>query len=174
MQRRAFLALSAGAATGLAGCTMNALQGAAGPASPSPSSQCPALVDADRTVCPDDEGRPLSIARSSQRVSGDDWSLQVVVANRAAEPYGVNPYAWAVYRKGDDDWTRVAPDAAIEPWVELDPGEAYAWLLSAAGAGPGDADQRVLLDLGPGTYAFAVPFRGPDRVAAVAPFAVEN
>ena len=175
MHRRRFLgtaALAAGAA--LAGCTASALPSPnaddPGP-NAAPLDDCPDLLDADRTRCPGDGG-PLAVRRSVPRVAGEDWSLRVAVENVGEATYGTNPYAWSVYRHEDDGWHRVAPDATVEPWLELPPGDTYAWLLTPGETPVGDADQRVFLDLEPGLHAFAVPFRGPDRVAAVAPFEV--
>lgn len=171
MHRRAYLGLAAGTAVTLAGCTASALPGPDLGSDSTPSPACPAVLDVDRTACPGDE-RPLAIDRSRTTVSGDRWSLVVGVTNRSGEPLGLNPYAWSVFRHDDDRWRHVAPDATIEPWRELSPGERYAWQLTARSADHDDTDQRVFLDLTPGTYAFAVPFRGRERIGAVVTFDV--
>lgn len=171
MHRRTYLGLAAGAMAGLAGCTASALPGP----DPTPTSSvggCPDLVDADRSVCPGDTAGSLAVELSAETVSGDDWTLAVTVTNRATAPYGFNPYAWSVYRADEDGWDRVAPDAHIEPWRELDPGASYTWQLSATEGAAGEADQRVFLDLDHGRHAFVITFDGADRAAAVAPFTV--
>lgn len=172
MWRRTYLGLAAGASTALAGCSVSAFPGLGSADDTTPFEACPELTEADTTACPDDESGSLAVEQSRDTVAGDAWSLVVAVTNRAAEPYVTNPSAWSLYRKADDGWHHDVPDAQIEPWIELPPGERYAWELSAGADGSDTGDQRVRLDLGPGTYGFAVPFRGPDRVAAVAVFDV--
>lgn len=171
MQRRRYLGLAAGVAAGLAGCAARAIPGAEPPTEPGSPGRCPAVLEADRTVCPEGGG-PLSIEQSSGTVSGDDWSLVVTVTNETADPLGVNPYAWSVYRHEGDRWQHVAPDAAVEPWIQLGPDDRYVWQLTAGAGGLADADHRVFLDVDPGTYAFAVPFRADNRIGAVVTFDV--
>lgn len=167
-RRRVLGGLATGAAVVLAGCTARAL----GPATGDPAAGgCPSPLSAERTVCPGDDG-PLDVRRSVTRVSLPDWSLAVTVVNRSAGTIGTNPYAWSVFRREGDAWRRVAPEAVVEPWVELSPGDAYRWLLANGDDPAADADQRVVLDLAPGRHAFAVPLEGDGRVAAVAPFEV--
>lgn len=173
MLRRRFLgtaALAVGAA--LSGCTASALPSPGRDDSAPddvPLDGCPDLLDADLTRCPGDGG-PLAVRRSARRVAGEDWSLRVSVENVGEATYGTNPHAWSVYRREADAWDHVAPDATVEPWLDLRPGAAYTWLLTAGETPVGDADQRVFLDLDPGVYAFAVRFAGPETVATVATF----
>lgn len=170
MRRRTYLGLAAGAAGGLAGCTASALPGADLPGDDDRAG-CPALLDVERTICPGEPG-PVEVQRSGGTVAGDAWSLVVAVSNGSDAPVGLNPYAWSVSRRVDDGWRQVAPDAHIEPWQELAPGGRYAWQLTAGGDGLDDADQRVVLGLEPGRYAFAVPLRAERRLGAVATFEV--
>lgn len=172
MHRRRFLGLVAGAAGAIAGCSARAFPNPDVGGQPTPASTCPAVVDIDRTVCPDDDAGPLGVEQSGTTVSGEGWSLVVTVENRSDDPIGTNPYAWSLFRRDGDRWRYVAPDAHIEPWLELAPGGRYAWQLTAGGDGLDDVDQRVFLDLAAGTYAFAVPFRANERVAAIATFDV--
>lgn len=170
MQRRAVLGLAVGAASAIAGCTASALP-SPDLSGDDPGPDCPAVLDVERTVCPGADG-PLAVERSSATVSGEAWSLVVAVTNQADAPVGLNPYAWSVFRRTAEGWEHVAPDAHIEPWLELGPGESYAWQLTAGGDGLDDSDQRVTLDLEPGTYAFAVPLRATEPVAATVTFEV--
>lgn len=170
MRRRAFLGLVAGAATGGAGCTANAL--------PSPPRQdegvpadCPTVPDVERTVCTSADG-PVSVERSSASVSGDAWSLVVAVRNRGDGPIGLDPYGWSVLGGADGGWTPVAPAAYSGPWRELVPGARYAWRLTAGGDGLAAVDQEVFLDLSVGPYAFAVRVRAGGLLGAVATFEV--
>lgn len=171
MHRRRYLGLAAGVAAGLAGCAARAIPGAQPPADAGEAGHCPSVLAVDRTVCPEDDG-PLSIERSSETVSGDAWSLVVTVTNESTDPIGVNPYAWSVYRRDGDRWRHVAPTAAIEPWIQLEPDDRYVWQLTAGAGGLADADLRVFLEVAPGTYAFAVPFRAANRIGAVVTFDV--
>lgn len=172
MRRRSFLCAAAGTAVGLAGCTATAIPGAGGPDTPTPRPDCPALLEPDRTVCPRRTDGPLRVLRSDERVSGVGWTLGVTVTNTTASSYRFDPYGWSVFRQAGDAWERVAPDAHGEPVRELAPGDHFIWQLTTTEPDLSNADQRVFLDLGPGAYAFAVPFRGPDQVGAVAPFAI--
>lgn len=172
MRRRTYLGLGLGALTPLAGCTLGATPSPAPAARGTPRERCPALLDADRTVCPGDESGPLAVTRSREAVLGGAWSLAASATNRADHPYATSPHAWSVFRQDGTGWSTVAPDAGMQPRLTLAPGEAYTWQLSASAGRTDGADQRVVLDPEPGTYAFAVPFRGPDRVAAVATFDV--
>lgn len=173
MDRRRYLGLAAGVAAGLAGCAARAIPGADPPAEPGDPGRCPAVLEVDRTICPADDG-PLMIERSSETVSGRDWSLVVTVTNASADPLSVNPYAWSVYRQDGGRWQHVAPDASIEPWIQLEPDDRYVWQLTAGAEGLADADLRVFLDVDPGTYAFAVPFRAESRIGAVVTFDVTD
>lgn len=189
MERRTFVSLGIAAGVSvLAGCTASAFPGndtsqpttaspdgdgtptaTASPTQSDPVADCPELADADRTVCAPNETGLLAVRQSTETGTAGDWSLLVTVTNQADVPYGMNPYAWALYRPSGDGWRRIAPDAHIEPWTELAPGKAYTWQLGTADA-KATADQRVFVDLDPGKYAFVVTFDGPDRVAAVATF----
>lgn len=169
MRRRSYLRFATASAVGLAGCTATALPGADDPAS---TRDCPALLDADVTVCPGRDGGPLTVERSGETVSDDHRVFRLAVINRAEMSYRFSPFGWSVFRRTGEDWARVVTDADIESALELAPGERFAWQLSTVEAAPIGADQRIFLDLVSGRYAVAVPFRGPNRVAAVGPFTV--
>lgn len=193
VKRRRLLGLATAGAAAVAGCSATALPRAGSPDDRS-AADCPAPADAARSVCPDDDAGPLDVERSVGTVAGDDWTLSVTATNIADEPYACNPLAWSVFRRAGADWVSVAPDAHAEPWAELAPGEAFTWLLSAAvpaaddgrttlrdptgrtdpRGGAAAADHRIFLALRPGRHAFVVPFDGPERLAAVAPFVVEG
>lgn len=172
MDRRRYLVLAGVTVTGLAGCTASPFSDTDRTDDTSSTDRCPDLLDVDRTRCPAEAGGPLSVDRTSETVSGESWTLRVTVTNRATEPYDCSPFAWSVFRRVGGAWTSEMPAARVEPRFELAPGDHYAWQLVAPGARRDAADQRVFLALGPGQYAFAVPFRGPERIAAVAPFTV--
>lgn len=172
MRRRAYLEIVAGAAVGLAGC-MNSRGPTPGTSEGTPSvGTCPDLLAADRTACPGNENGPLAVVRSSPSVSADSWRLRIGVTNQSSEPYGCDPFAWSLFKQAGGGWSSVAPDVPTEPRVELAPGDSYAWQLCSPAADVDGVDRRIVLDLGTGRYALAVPFRGPDLVAVVAPFAV--
>jgi hypothetical protein len=173
MRRRRYLTLAAGAAAGLAGCAARAIPGSERPAEPDEPEGCPAELAFERTVCPGVDG-PVSIEQSGETVSGDTWSLVVTATNESTDSVGVNPQAWAIYRQDGDRWEHVAPDVSIEPWIELRPDERYVWQLTAGAGGLADADHRVFLDIDPGTYAFAVPFRAATRLGAMVTFDVTD
>ncbi|MFB6141708.1 MAG: hypothetical protein ABEJ30_00015 [Halorientalis sp.] len=127
---------------------------------------CPTFTDADRTVCwhtatdpdvflaPETEVfRPVS---GNQEVETVTFTLH----NVADEPFALNPYAWALKRREDGDWRHVAPDAHIEPLVEVPPGGSYEWVLSRQQhpVPPADDDERLYptVDVSNGHYAFVV------------------
>lgn len=171
MLRRTFLGV-ASAAGGLSGClatttsdgdreTESALDG------------CPPLNDGVRTVCPGGSTPPLAVERPADRVSGDDWSLTITVTNRSSVPYRTDPSGWSVHRYADD-WTLVVPSGSTVGRIELAPEERYGWVLTCGMGRSSAGDHRVFLSLGPGIYGFAVPFIGPNRIAAFAPFRVST
>lgn len=199
VKRRAFLGLAAAAVPALAGCTASALPRPDLVDEPTPTDDdwpeeaCPDLIEAARSVCPAEDDGPLAVERAVGPMAGDGWTLRVTATNRAGEPYGCNPHAWSVFRREGEAWVHVAPDAHVEPWVELGPGETYSWLLSATDSAAADgqklrgdlrgqasprdsegADQRIFLALEPGQHAFVVAFEGPERLAAVVPFVVAD
>lgn len=190
MKRRRLLGLAAAGAAAVAGCSATALPDAGAPDDRT-APDCPAPVDVGRPVCPDDDAGPLDVERSVGTVARDGWTLRVTATNLADEPYGCNPLAWSVFRRAGGGWVPVAPDAHAEPRVELAPGEAYTWLLSASVPAADDGrtslrdptgrasprgggtpvDHRIFLALRPGRHAFVVPFDGPERLATVGPSA---
>lgn len=172
MRRRSYLTLAGGAVVGLAGCTAGEIPGKAPADDPLSTADCPDLLDAVWTCCPDEGDGPLSVDRSVEGDSAEAWTVQISVTNRDTKPFEYNPFAWSVFHRREAGWRRLGPAARVEPRAELAPGDRHAWQLVAAGAGPVEAVQRVFLDLEPGRYAFAVPFHGADPVAAVAPFAI--
>lgn len=163
-----------GVVAALAGCATRALsvpgdgQRSAGPI----AEDCPTPHSLDRTVCPAADGGPLAVWRSRRRVAHPDWSLIVTVENRAEQPYVTEPSGWSVFGWEDDGWARLVGGTRVGSRTEVAPGGTYRWLLA-----PGDVpdvvgDRRLIFELDPGRYSFAVPFIGPDRIAAVAPFEV--
>lgn len=174
MRRRTYLGIASGTLAGLAGCTASAGPGAGGTADEPPTPACPELLDADATVCPGDRDAPVAVERSTATVGSDAWSIAVTVTNRTVEPYRLRPSAWSIHRRADGGWRPVVPATLVDRPVSLAAGGRYTWQLSTTGAGPDGADRRVVLSLEPSTYAFAVPVDGPDRIAAVAVFAVAD
>lgn len=173
MQRRRYLALSVGTVATLGGCLADTRPSAVLSREKATPIECPPVLDVERTVCPGQDG-PVTVDRSRRSVSGDSWSLVVTVTNRTDQPIGLTPYGWSVFRWGEDGWRSVAADAHIDPWQTLASGERYAWQLTAGSNSLDDADQRVLLDLGPGDYAFAVRLRKTGSLGAVAVFDVTS
>lgn len=172
MDRRRYLALAGVTVAGLTGCTGTSFPGSDPAEDSSATDGCPTLLAADRTNCPSEPDGPLSVDRTSETVSGESWTLGVAVTNRGTEPYSYSPFAWSVFRQAAGGWRYELPAARTKPRVELVPDDRYGWQLATPGASTNEGDQRIFLDLSPGQYAFAVPFRGPDRVAAVASFTV--
>ncbi|WP_435097834.1 hypothetical protein [Halarchaeum sp. P4] len=138
--RRQFLAtLGLSSAAALAGCTRQS--GAPAPeTSPQTTttttttpafSGCPSLREhADETVCAataaDDS--PVVLRPSATELSGSG-TLQFTLRNGRETSIGLNPYDWAVHRKTESGWAKVAPDMVIQPWHEIPPGEAQSWVL---------------------------------------------
>ncbi|GGM67966.1 hypothetical protein GCM10009017_17670 [Halarchaeum rubridurum] len=137
---------------------------------------CPALRDADRTVCAATTGADAPVVlRPSATSLGAPGTLRFTLSNGGASTLGTNPYDWAVHRETAAGWERVAPDATVEPWRELPPGASQAWLLGV-GTAPTPEDDAIgcgPLDLDDGTYAFSVAAQGDDGwTAYVARFRV--
>jgi hypothetical protein len=127
---------------------------------------CPSFADTvDRTVCAHtrDGNEPVSLTPSEQVFSpttGDDTveTLRFTLRNESGRAFGLNPYGWAIKERTADGWSHVAPDAHAEPWVTLDDGETYGWVLSVEQHPSPDADRAVSVTEGldSGTYAFQI------------------
>lgn len=180
-RRDLLAALGLGAVGALAGCT-----GASSApdeattdettTTPPDFSGCPSLRETvEETVCtataPADA--PVVLAPSSTDVAASG-TLRFTLANGSQASLGLNPYDWALHREADRGWERVAPDAVIQPWFTLAPGESRVWELHL-GAGHSAPNGTVVagpLDLESGTYAFSVVAVGEARTAYVARFRV--
>ncbi|MFB6183591.1 MAG: hypothetical protein ABEI96_03465 [Haloarculaceae archaeon] len=128
---------------------------------------CPSFVsNADRTVCyhdVDPEADEIVLSPSTELfepTTGDDTVETVTfeLHNGSERGVGLNPYAWRIERRGASGWEHVAPDAYIEPWYHVDPGQSYEWALSVA-PHPAPKSERTIQitqDLTGGVYAFGV------------------
>jgi hypothetical protein len=174
MRRRSYLRLATASVVGLGGCT--AIAGFDTPGTDDPSTpDCPDRLAGTRAVCPQQDDGPLTVERTGGTVSSDRWSLAVIVTNRASTAYQFAPDGWTVFRRTDGEWAPAVPAGAVDRRrVELAPGDHYAWGLTTGGPITADVDQRVTIDLDPGRFGLVVPFRGPERVVAVAPFTVDG
>jgi hypothetical protein len=150
---------------------------------------CPAVRErADRHVCyhtlADPETAPLVLSPGRQRV---DWGaaaevvepLTFTLHNRTGAEVGFNWYDWAIHRRTDEGWTRVAPEMIPEPWTSIAADETYVWSLADTEHDPPREDRAhtVVQSLDAGTYAFSVDVQAEtggstERVACVALFDV--
>ncbi|GGL31110.1 hypothetical protein GCM10009037_13560 [Halarchaeum grantii] len=182
-RRRVLAALGFGVVGSLAGCT-----GASSApdevttdettTTPPDFSGCPSLREtADETVCaataPADAPVVLAPSRADVAAPG---TLRFTLTNDSEASLGLNPYDWALHRETDGGWERVAPDAVIQPWFTLAPGESRTWELQIGGGHSAPQNDSTVvagpLDLEPGTYAFSVVAVGEARTAYVARFRV--
>lgn len=170
MRRRTFLGLAASSTGGLAGCSAGPAP-AQTPGVTTPVGGCPAVSGADRTVCPTTEDGPVSVGRTTDTVSGTVWSLGISVTNRTESPLRMNPAGWSILG-WDEGWQPVLLGDPVGWGIELVPGDRYGWRLSPTGDDRPPADRHVFLAPDPGTFAFAVPVRGSEPLAAVATFTV--
>lgn len=126
---------------------------------------CPSFTETDRTVCahtrPADA--PVWLDASAQvfePVSGNDAveTIAFRLHNESGEVFTLNPYAWAVKRRVDGEWRHVAPDAHVEPLVEVPDGERYTWILSRETHPTPNAERTLypVVDVEHGLHAFAV------------------
>ena len=156
---------------------------------PFADAPCPAVRErADRHVCyptVDDPGTaPLVLEPDRQRV---DWGpgteviepLTFTLHNRTGGSVGFNWFDWAIHRRTDDGWEKVAPEMMPEPWTSIADGEAYVWSLAGEDHDPPREDRAhsVVQALDTGTYAFSVDVQAgkeneTERVACVALFDV--
>lgn len=173
MRRRAVLGLVGSAVCGLSGCLAGVFSRPTDADRPTATGDCPVLQDAERTVCPGDDG-PVGIERSANAVGGEAWSLRIAVANLEASPVSCSPAGWSVLRSTAGGWTAVVAGRRRSPRVAIAPGERYVWSLATPDASTDAADRRLRLALDPGEYAFAVPLSAADPLAAVAPFTVDG
>jgi hypothetical protein len=177
MHRRIVLLAIGSAVAGTAGClaspptggTPTDTPGDGGPddGDPFADEPCPSFAEsADRTVCAhtlDPETADVYLTVSEQvfaPTTGDDSveTLRFVLHNDSETRFGMNPYAWGIERRTEDGWSHVAPDAHIEPWTYVEPGETRDWLLSVEPhpTPAGDRTVTIAEDLSSGTYAFNV------------------
>lgn len=136
-------------------------------ANPFAGDPCPSFAEnADWTVC------AHAVDQSSADVyptvtepvfapttgDGEVETTSFVLRNGSDRSLGLNPYDWAIKRRTDGDWEHVAPDAAVEPWTYVEPGEAYTWVLSVEDhpTPQSDRTRQVVQDLPSGTYAFQI------------------
>lgn len=154
MNRRSLLSLLAAAASAVTGCLDDASGG-----TPSLPESCPSFADDATTVCAHDASgdEPVGFTASARTLAPMN-SIAFELTNRSNNSLGMNPYQWTVYRRRDDDWTHVAPDAYPEPWLQLDPDETHEWTLTL-GDGGGAANESIELSLESGIYAFVKPCR---------------
>lgn len=173
MRRRAVLGLVGSAVCSLAGCVTGVFSRPTDADQPTATGDCPDLPDAERTVCPGDDG-PIGIERSATTVDGTAWSLRVAVANRGESPMRCSPAGWSVRRSSAGGWTAAVAGRRRSRRVAIAPGGRYVWSLATPDASTDVADRRLRLALDPGEYAFAVPVSAGDLLAAVAPFTVDG
>lgn len=161
------------------------------PQDPFAAAACPSFADGvDRSVCwpkgdTDDEEVYLdATAAVFEPTTGDGEveTVEFVLHNGSSASFGLNPYAWSLYRRTGDDWEFVAPEASVEPWYTVESGGTYTWRLSVE-KHPSPADENaieVFQDLSDGVYAFQVTGAfgdGPNsgtRVECVALFEVRR
>ncbi|MFB6353660.1 MAG: hypothetical protein ABEJ92_06195 [Halobacteriales archaeon] len=165
------LGLVGSAVWSLSGCVTGVFSRSTDADQPTATGDCPDLPDAERTVCPGDDG-PVGIDRSATTVDGTAWSLRVAVANRGESPVQCSPAGWSVLRSSAGGWTAAVAGLRRSPRVAIAPGERYVWSLATPAASTGAADRRLRLALDPGEYAFSIPLRAGEPLAAVAPFTV--
>lgn len=160
-----------------------------GDADPFADEPCPSFAeDVDRTVCAHAAGdADVSLTVSDpvfEPTTGDDTveTTTFTLHNEAGEPFGLNPYAWAIKRRRDGEWAHVAPEEHVEPWYTVADGETYDWNLSVETHPSPSAENRqsVVEDLDSGTYAFQITgllgegSDDPENVECVALFEVER
>ncbi|MFC7133473.1 MULTISPECIES: hypothetical protein [Salinibaculum] len=125
---------------------------------------CPSFTQTDRTVCwhsREDGDVFLEPSAEVLRVGDGDDTVETVtftLHNDADRAFKLNPHAWAVKEKLDGEWTHVAPDAHVEPQMEVPAGKTYEWVLSRQTHSSPMAERTlaVTADVTPGVHAFAV------------------
>lgn len=138
MQRRTVLATVSAVVVGGTGCLgrsstngPNDSPNGSTPGRRIEDEPCPSFDDhTDRTICyhtRDREEAPVYVEPSN--TVGTVESFGFTLHNQAEQPFGLNPYAWAIYRQDDGDWKHVAPDAVPEPYTRLPPGDTIRWSL---------------------------------------------
>jgi hypothetical protein len=196
--RRHVLAAIGGSSLLLAGCTgpggeptPDGGDAGDGDGSPTPTRSadrfagvtCPSFAGVDRTVCwHTDPDADLVLEPSTELFEPTTDGVETVtftLRNRTGTVFTLNPYAWAVERFADGEWRHVAPDAHIEPLVDVPAGESYLWRLARETHPTPESDRSldVVVPVETGRHAFAVDgFLGegesPERVECVALFDV--
>ncbi|MFB6178994.1 MAG: hypothetical protein ABEI77_04640, partial [Halorientalis sp.] len=137
------------------------------PHDPFEDAPCPSFDEnADRTVCwhtADTDAEPIYLDASTVvfEPSTDDNSVETmefVLHNNSDGTFGLNPYDWQIQRQTDDGWEHVAPDARVEPWLNLEAGLTYTWNLSVERhpTPHQERTQAIMEDLDDGTYAVQI------------------
>ncbi|SDF06977.1 hypothetical protein [Halorientalis regularis] len=130
-------------------------------------TDCPGFSDSvDRTVCYhaiQDDAAEVWVEPDSEvfaPTTGDNTveTITFTLCNESDEPFGLNPYAWAIKRRTGDGWEHVAPEEYVEPWRTVEDGGTYTWRLSVeTHPSPARDDHLTLVeDLESGVYAFAI------------------
>ncbi|WP_424017949.1 hypothetical protein ACOZ4N_19065 [Halorientalis pallida] len=153
---------------------------------------CPAFAETDRTVCYHTLDYGSLYVEPSQAVfapgaderdgSGDGGGIETiefVLHNETGDRFGLNPHAWAIHRQTADGWTRVAPEEYVEPWLTLEAGETYTWVLSEHDtAVMAENEQAITTELAAGVHAFAITGQRESEsggsVECIALFSVER
>lgn len=128
---------------------------------------CPSFTDsADRTVCFHTLGgasAPVFVEPSTETFEpapgdGSVETIEFVLHNESGAGVGLNPHAWGIERRTSDGWDHVAPEVYPEPWMTVESGETYTWVLSVAARTQAMAERTMAIteDLAAGTYAFHV------------------
>lgn len=137
--------------------------------SPTPTDRfddvgCPSFTETDRTVCwhtrTDSEVSLEPSSEEFETVSGNGTveTITFKLSNDSDRQFSFNPHEWTVYCRNRAEWTRVAPDEWVEPWVHVSPGETYRWVLSRQPHPTPGADGTLYptVDVESGTHAFTV------------------
>jgi hypothetical protein len=130
---------------------------------PPAESRCPG-GEYDRVVCVpevDADSLPIALSASSGSVSLPS-TIEFTLANDSDATFKTNPYDWRLWKRVDEEWYPIAPEAVQEPLFTMRPGSTHEWALTLDDALPTDPGEMyyswdasgTVGGLGGGEYAF--------------------
>ena len=132
MQRRALLSsLAVIGAVGTTGCLGNDRPGATlGTDSTEVIEQWGG--EADRVVVSQGQEvtKEMGISASHQQITLPTGTIQFELENTTSRTFDTNPWAWKLWRREDEEWTTVFPEAIRKSLVHLDSGGSLEFRLT--------------------------------------------
>lgn len=128
-------------------------------------SDCPDHRDCVRVICAgevDPAETPLLLGADPTEGSLPAATFEFTLSNDTDATFKTNFYDWAVSKRVDGQWYRIAPRIVLQPLMSVDPGGSHTWRLSVDNSqldgrpleDPSATEEVDIAGLGGGEYAF--------------------